>query len=76
MSNMKRLERSVARLPEAVRVDVEEWGDHPTSRVNGKNFVFCDATAEHLSLKLPKEEADAGGPRRLARLVIDEDAAG
>ncbi len=30
MSNMARFERIVARLPEAERVDVEEWGDHPT----------------------------------------------
>jgi len=56
---MPRLERIVARLPEAERVDIEEWGDHPTFRVNGKNFVFCDGTAHHLSLKLSKEEAAA-----------------
>jgi predicted DNA-binding protein (MmcQ/YjbR family) len=59
MTNMERLERIVARLPEAERVDIEEWGDHPTFRVNGKNFVFSDVAAEHLSLKLPKEEAAA-----------------
>ena len=59
MSNMDRLERIVRRLPEAERVDVEEWGDHPTFRVKGKNFVFSDATARHLSVKLPKEEAAA-----------------
>ena len=62
--NMARLERLVARLPEAERVDVAEWGDHPTFRVRGKggagkNFVFSDAEARHLSLKLPKEEAAA-----------------
>jgi predicted DNA-binding protein (MmcQ/YjbR family) len=56
---MKRLQRIVARLPEAERVDVEAWGDHPTFRVNGKNFVFSDDRAQHLSLKLPKEEAVA-----------------
>ena len=56
---MERLEQIVARLPEAERVDIEEWGDHPTFRVNGKNFVFSDIAAEHLSLKLPKEEAAA-----------------
>jgi predicted DNA-binding protein (MmcQ/YjbR family) len=56
---MTRLEAIVARLPEAVRVDVEEWGDHPTFRVNNKNFVFSDADAVSLSLKLPKEEAEA-----------------
>ena len=56
---MKRLERIVAELPEAVRVNVAEWGDHPTFRVNGKNFVFSDQTAESLSFKLSKEEAAA-----------------
>ncbi len=58
-ANMDRLEEIVARLPEAERVDIAEWGDHPTFRVNGKNFVFCDQEARHLSLKLPKEEAAA-----------------
>lgn len=59
MSNMSRLERLVAELPEAVRVDIEEWGDHPTFRVRGKNFVFCDEAATHLTVKLPPEEAEA-----------------
>lgn len=59
MDSMSRLERIVARLPEATRVDVEEWGGHPTFRVRGKNFVFSDLTAEHLSLKLPIAEAEA-----------------
>jgi predicted DNA-binding protein (MmcQ/YjbR family) len=59
VTNMARLERIVARLPEAQRVDVPEWGDHPTFRVRGKNFVFCDVDALHLSVKLPKEEAEA-----------------
>jgi predicted DNA-binding protein (MmcQ/YjbR family) len=58
MSNMKRLEQLVAELPEAVRVDVEEWGDHPTFRVRGKGFVFCDQTATHLTVKLPRDEAE------------------
>jgi predicted DNA-binding protein (MmcQ/YjbR family) len=56
---MERLERIVARLPEAERVDIAEWGDHPTFRVRGKNFVFSDQAATSLSLKLPKEEAAA-----------------
>ena len=56
---MERLERIVARLPEAERVDIAEWGDHPTFRVKDKNFVFSDPTAHDLSLKLPKEEAVA-----------------
>ena len=122
MGNMERLERIVARLPEAERVDIEEWGGHPTFRVSGKNFVFSDLAAESLSLKLSKEEAaavvatdpdvDPAGyglgrhgwvsldlvapdeerwkqveewvrtsftlvaPRRLAKLVAEEDAAG
>jgi predicted DNA-binding protein (MmcQ/YjbR family) len=56
---MARLERIVARLPQAERVDVEAWDDHPTFRVNGKNFVFSDQAAQHLSVKLSKEEAAA-----------------
>jgi predicted DNA-binding protein (MmcQ/YjbR family) len=56
---MGRLARIVERLPEAERVDIEEWGGHPTFRVRGKNFVFSDLGAERLTLKLPKEEAAA-----------------
>ena len=59
VTNMARLERIVAKLPEAERVDIAEWGDHPTFRVRGKNFVFCDGDAVHLSVKLPAAEADA-----------------
>jgi predicted DNA-binding protein (MmcQ/YjbR family) len=59
MGNMERLEQIVARLPQAERVDVAEWGDHPTFRVNGKNFVFSDQAAQQLTVKLPKEEAAA-----------------
>jgi predicted DNA-binding protein (MmcQ/YjbR family) len=59
MDNMDRLEAIVARLPEAERVDVAEWGDHPTFRVRGKNFVFSDQGAQSLSVKLSKEEAAA-----------------
>ena len=57
--NIERLEAIVGRLPEAERVDIEAWDDHPSFRVNGKNFVFCDGDAQHLSLKLSKEEAEA-----------------
>jgi predicted DNA-binding protein (MmcQ/YjbR family) len=57
-SNMARLEAIVARLPEAVRVDIAEWGGEPTFRVNGKNFVFSGHEAEGISVKLPKEEAE------------------
>jgi predicted DNA-binding protein (MmcQ/YjbR family) len=56
---MDRLEAIVARLPEAVRVDIEAWGGEPTFRVRGKNFVFTDQTATGLSVKLPLEEAAA-----------------
>jgi predicted DNA-binding protein (MmcQ/YjbR family) len=59
MNNMARLERIVARLPEAQRVDIEAWDGEPTFRVRGKNFVFTDQTASGLSVKLPKEEAAA-----------------
>jgi len=59
MGNMERLERIIARLPQAERVDVAEWGDHPTFRVNGKSFVFSDQAAHQLTVKLPKEEAVA-----------------
>jgi predicted DNA-binding protein (MmcQ/YjbR family) len=59
MTNMKRLEHIVAGLPEAERVDIAEWGDHPTFRVRGKNFVFSDIEAEHLSVKLSRGEAAA-----------------
>ncbi len=59
VNNMPRLERIVARLPEADRVDVEAWGDEPTFRVRGKTFIFTDPKAETLSVKLPKEEAAA-----------------
>lgn len=56
---MARLEQIVARLPEAERVDIEAWGDEPTFRVRGKNFIFTDQVASGLSVKLPKEEAAA-----------------
>src|SRR5262245_33937087 len=59
MTNMARLEQIVAKLPETERVDVVEWGDHPTFRVRGKSFVFCDADARHLTVKLSREEAAA-----------------
>jgi predicted DNA-binding protein (MmcQ/YjbR family) len=56
---MARLEHIVARLPEAVRVDIEAWDGEPTFRVRGKNFVFTDPEATGLSVKLPKDEAAA-----------------
>jgi predicted DNA-binding protein (MmcQ/YjbR family) len=59
MRNFDRLERISMALPEAERVDIEAWGDHPTFRVRGKNFVFCDGEGHSLSVKLPKDEAEA-----------------
>jgi predicted DNA-binding protein (MmcQ/YjbR family) len=56
---MTRLERIVARLPEAERVDIEAWGGEPTFRVRGKNFVFTDPSAHGVTVKLPKDEAAA-----------------
>jgi predicted DNA-binding protein (MmcQ/YjbR family) len=59
MSNMERLEAIVARLPEAVRVDIEAWGGEPSFRVGGKNFIFASADAATVSLKLSLDEAHA-----------------
>ena len=59
MDNMARLEAIAARLPESQRVDIEAWGGEPTFRVRKKNFVFSNMDATGLSVKLPKEEAEA-----------------
>ncbi len=56
---MAKLETIVARLPEAVRVDIEAWGGEPTFRVHGKNFIFAKTDGTSISVKLPKEEAAA-----------------
>src|SRR5947207_4614576 len=56
---MDKLEGIVARLPEAMRVDIEAWDGEPTFRVNGKNFVFTNPEATSIGVKLPKEEAAA-----------------
>ena len=56
---MDRIEAIVARLPQAVRVDIEAWGGEPTFRVSGKNFIFTDPEASSVSVKLPPEEAAA-----------------
>jgi predicted DNA-binding protein (MmcQ/YjbR family) len=58
-TNMAKLEAIVARLPEAVRVDIEAWDGEPTFRVHNKNFVFTDKTASGISVKLSKDEAAA-----------------
>jgi predicted DNA-binding protein (MmcQ/YjbR family) len=59
VSNMQRLERLAAELPETTRVDIEAWGGEPTFRVRGKNFVFTDQEATSITVKLPLEEATA-----------------
>jgi predicted DNA-binding protein (MmcQ/YjbR family) len=56
---MDRLEGVALGLPDAQRVDIAAWGDHPTFRVRGKNFVFCDQAATQLSVKLSQDEAVA-----------------
>jgi predicted DNA-binding protein (MmcQ/YjbR family) len=58
-SHLSRIEEIAGRLPEAVRVNVEAWGDHPTFRVANKNFVFASDDGSSISVKLPKEEAVA-----------------
>lgn len=57
--NMRRLEEISLSLPEAQRVDIEAWDGQPTFRVRGKNFVFCNADATSLTIKLSKPEAEA-----------------
>jgi predicted DNA-binding protein (MmcQ/YjbR family) len=59
MGHEARIEAIVARLPEAVRVDIEAWDGEPTFRVNGKNFVFAGSGFDGITVKLPKEEATA-----------------
>ena len=56
---MRRLEAIVAELPEAERIDIEAWDDHPAFKVRKKNFVFADQAAESMSVKLSKDEAAA-----------------
>ena len=56
---MTRLGAIARRLPEAQRVDIEAWDGEPTFRVRGKNFVFCAQDGSGISVKLPREEAEA-----------------
>ena len=58
-NNMVRLEKIIADLPEWQRVDIEAWDGEPTFRVRKKNFVFTNREATHLTVKLPKDEAEA-----------------
>ena len=48
VTNMERIERMVARLPEARRVDIEAWDGDATFRVRGKNFVFAGTDADRM----------------------------
>lgn len=59
MSNLEHLERIVAGLPEAKRVDIEAWGGEPTFRVGGKNFIFASHDGTRISVKLSRDEAAA-----------------
>lgn len=59
MGHEARIEAIVARLPEAVRVDIEAWDGEPTFRVDGKSFVFAGSGFDGITVKLPKEEAAA-----------------
>ena len=58
-SNLVRLEQIVAELPETERVDIEAWGDHPSYRVRGRNFLFANSSGTNISVKLHEEEAAA-----------------
>ena len=59
MGKLERIEAIATRLPSAQRVDIQAWDGEPTFRVNGKNFVFCASDGNGISVKLPKEEAEA-----------------
>ncbi len=59
MGNMERLEAIALALPEAIRVDIEAWEGEPTFRVRKKNFVFTYPELTTITVKLPKEEAEA-----------------
>jgi predicted DNA-binding protein (MmcQ/YjbR family) len=56
---MSRLEALVARLPEASRLDIEAWDGEPTFRVNNKVFIFTNAEATSVTVKLTTDEAEA-----------------
>ena len=59
MGNMDRLQAIALDLPEATRVDIEAWDGEPTFRVRKKNFVFTHPDCTNITVKLPKEEAEA-----------------
>lgn len=59
VENLRRVGAMVARLPETERVDVESWDGEPTFRVRGKVFVFGAPDGSGITVKLPREEAEA-----------------
>ena len=59
MGNLESLQKIIALLPETERVDIEQWGGHPSYRVRGKNFVFSNLEGTSVSLKLSMDEARA-----------------
>lgn len=59
MGNLESLQKIIALLPEKERVDIEQWGGHPSYRVRGKNFVFSNLEGTSVSLKLSMDEARA-----------------
>jgi predicted DNA-binding protein (MmcQ/YjbR family) len=59
VANEDKIEAIVGKLPESTRVDIEAWDGEPTFRVNNKNFVFADREFTSLTVKLPKDEAQA-----------------
>jgi predicted DNA-binding protein (MmcQ/YjbR family) len=58
-TNMERLEALVSRLPQAIRLDIEAWDGEPTFRVNNKVFIFTNAEASSVTVKLSPDEAEA-----------------
>ena len=58
-TTFERIEKLALSLPEAKRVDIEAWGGEPTFRVRGKNFVFASQEGTAITVKLPKDEAEA-----------------
>ncbi|MGH3680642.1 MAG: MmcQ/YjbR family DNA-binding protein [Natronosporangium sp.] len=59
VENLRRVGAMVAGLPETERVDVESWDGEPTFRVRGKVFVFGAPDGSGITVKLPREEAEA-----------------
>lgn len=49
----------VLALPGGEEVIVEQWGDHPTLRVNNKMFASASPQLGRMSLKASKEDQEA-----------------